>query len=118
MNSEKKNNQSERSVPGKILWCVGIRHVWTDCFFGALPDGQNYGACGIVVGNPNRLSSSGVVSLTAMSRNISMELSAFFMKFRMMVMASSMFKLPLADVVGFMVRQWLPAANPRCIPTC
>ena len=106
MNSVKKNNQSARSVPGKNLECLGIRHVWTDCFFGVLPDGHNYGACGIVVGNLNRLSSSGVVPLTAISLNISMKLSAFFMEFRMMVMGSSMFKMALADVVRFMVRQW------------
>ena len=46
MNSAKKNNQSARSVPGKSLGCVGIRHVWTDCFSCALPNDLNYGACG------------------------------------------------------------------------
>ena len=96
MNSTKKNNQSERSVPGNNLGCVGISHVWTDCFFGALPDGQNYGACGIVVGSPNRFSSSGVVPLTAMSRNISMGLSVLCTAVLMMVMANAKFNLPLA----------------------
>jgi hypothetical protein len=75
MNSAKKNNQGARRVPGKSLECVGIRHVWTDCFSRVLPDGQNYGACGIVVDSMNRSSSSGVVPLTAMSRNISIVLS-------------------------------------------
>ena len=79
MNSAKKNNQSAGSVPGKNLGCVGIRHVWTDCVFSTLPNGLNYGACGIVVGSPNRFSSSGVVPFTAMLRNISMGLSVLCM---------------------------------------
>lgn len=86
MNSAKKNNQSARSVPGNNLGCVGIGHIWTDCFSCTLPNGQNYGTCGIVVGRPNRLSSSGVVPLTAMSRNISMGLSILCMAVLMMVM--------------------------------
>ena len=96
MNNVKKNNQSARSVPGKSLGCVGIRHVWTDCFFSALLDGMNYGACGMASWSPNRLSSSIVVPLTAMSRSISMGLRALCMVVRMMVMANATFNLPLA----------------------
>jgi hypothetical protein len=71
---QRKNNQSWRAFPEEFGY-VGIRHVWTDCFSRALPDGQNYGACGIVVDSMNRFSSSGVVPLTAMSRSISIVLS-------------------------------------------
>lgn len=94
MNRAKKNNQSGRSVPGKNLGYVGIRHAFGDCFLCALPDGLNYGACGMVAGSPNRVSSSDVVPWTAMSRSISIGLRALCMVVRMMVMASATFILP------------------------
>jgi len=64
MNRAKKNNQSGRSVPGKNLGYVGIRHAFGDCFLCALPDGRAYGACGMMAGSPNRVSSSDVVPWT------------------------------------------------------
>ena len=94
MNRAKKNNQGARRVSGEILGRVGIRHVWTDCFPCSLPDGLNYGACGMAAGSPNRASNSDVVPWTAMSRSISIGLRALCMAVRMMVMANATFIFP------------------------
>ena len=94
MDRAKKNNQGARSVSGEILGRIGIRHAWTGCFPCTLPDGFNYGACGMVAGSPNRVSSFDVVPWTAMSRSISIGLRALCMAVRMMVMANATFLLP------------------------